>query len=212
MFHAVGINDGKVAVPEYPSVYDIYKVNRVIGVGIKRDALMNDLNTALNDQLKTLGRKRQVNINVIIANSSSTKFKDAVEHDWVGGKKNDVNVVINAPNYPKIETVQVFTFARTSGNNLVAINIRDQLQALGTLEQPTAVANLIATNVDKHYKRKDMKDFEYLKNQIEPPTWVIVLGVILSILFGCGLTYFFHTNDTVGRDYHRTRRSQFKFR
>lgn len=197
LFHKVGLAaDKNLTVPKYPSVHDIYKFTRVIPVGLNRDSIMVDLDEQLDAALSTLGTKKQVNINVIIAKTNNKNYGDMVENEWIGGKKNDVNIVINAPQYPKIDQVKVFTFGRTADNNGVAIRIRNDLMGIGSLENPTKVSEVITTNVEKHFKRKSMKDYEYLKNEIEPPMWVIVLCIILSIGLGCGLTYYFHKNET----------------
>ena len=196
LFHKVGVVADKVSVPEYPSVHDIYKITRVIPVGLKRDQIMETLDEQLDNSLTTLGAKKQVNINVIITKSANRKYGDIVENEWVGGKKNDVNIVINAPNYPKIDWVKVFTFGKTAQNNMVAVTIRNDLINLGTLENPSMVSSIITSNVERHFKRKSMKDYEYLKSEIQPPMWVIIFCVILSIVMGCGLTYYFHKNET----------------
>jgi hypothetical protein len=203
IFHNVGLIDKKLEalVPEYNYVRDIYKRDNVVTAGLKRDANIEKLDLAIANELRELGKKKQVNINIVIAKTPDKNFRYVLERKWLGGKKNDVTVVIGAPNYPKIEWVDAFTFANSADNNTLTVNLRNDLntfKGLYTIEQSDWLAKVITQNVDKHYKRKSMKDFEYLKDSIEPPTWILVLSILLSILLGIGLTYFFHQNEIGG--------------
>jgi len=40
-----------------------------------------------------------------------------------------------------------------------------------------------------------MKDYEYLKDDIQPPTWVIILAIIIAFGMSIGLTFYFHRNE-----------------
>ena len=55
-------------------------------------------------------------------------------------------------------------------------------------------------NIEKHYKKMNMEDYEYLKDNIEPPTWVLILAAIVSIGGSIGLTFFFYKNDVFGTE------------
>lgn len=204
IFHNVGVFDKKLKtmVPPYPKIRNIYKVDRVIPIGLKRDEYMEALDVSLSNSLRTLGLKKQANINVIIAKTDSNLMRYAIEREWLGGKKNDVTVVIGAPNYPEIEWVDVFTFANSADNNTLTVNLRNgllEMKGLYDLKQTRVVSGIITQNVEAHFKRKSMKDFEYLEDEIDPPTWVLVLSIVLSILLGVGLTWFFHHNELPSR-------------
>ena len=49
------------------------------------------------------------------------------------------------------------------------------------------VLDLIEGHIVKSFKRRHMSEFEYLKEAIEPPTWCIVLSVVLSVLASAGI-------------------------
>ena len=40
-----------------------------------------------------------------------------------------------------------------------------------------------------------MKEFEYLKDDIEPPTWLIVLCLVLGIGGSIGVSFVFYKHD-----------------
>lgn len=205
IFHNVGTVNPKLQslVPPYPYVYDIYKVNHVALAGYKPSVWDKTLDRELGARLRTLGAQKQVNIVVVLANTNQKLFKYALEREWLGGKKNDVVVVIGTTKFPDVQWVDVFTYANTADNNKVAVAIRDDLLRLKTLEDPVKVANIITTDVARDYKRKPMSDYEYLMDEVEPPGWVIMLAAALSVVISLTIVYFCHRNDHIPAKYKR---------
>jgi hypothetical protein len=50
-------------------------------------------------------------------------------------------------------------------------------------------------NISKHYVRPKMKDYEYLKDAIQPSATMIFVILFLSLFVSIGLTWYFHKND-----------------
>lgn len=168
-------------MPIYPSeVFDYYKINRVVNLGT--NVKTEPYNQLIAEKLKTLGKAKEVNVVLVFSNQSykdSLKLKTA----WLGGKKNDVVVVIGL----KDETLQwtnVFSWSKTP---MVEVGIKTDLSELSSIE-PNQVVNIITDNIQKHYVRREMKEFEYLKDSIEPSTTAIVIAIILSITISIGLS------------------------
>lgn len=168
----------------YPEVYQFYRYIRVLNRGTDVDGA--SLNRLLNNALKTLGPKKQVNVIVVL-----TPEPIDLENQWLGGKKNDVviNLVINKS---AIIDAKVFSWARSHKNETLVVKLRDDLKSLATYD-PARVAEAITTNLE-NYNRPQMVDFEYLKNEIDPPTWVVVLMLLLGVPGCLGLTYYFKEN------------------
>jgi len=179
-------------IPDYPHRHDYIKVDRIVPVGVSIPN-KKELNEHLSKRLIEIGPKKQANINIVVAKTGDQTYRYALEAAWLGGKKNDVTVVIGAPEYPKIAWVDVMTLGQNAGNAMLAVDIRDSLMALGTFD--IKVVDTVADSVLVHFSRKAMKDFEYLEDSIEPPTWVIVTSVIISILGSLFGTWFFHNYD-----------------
>ena len=193
-------------IPKYPRVHSHYKVNRVIPVGVRIPNIA-EWNLLLGEHLRNLGPRKEANVILVVANTPDQTYRHALERAWIGGKQNDVIVVIGASQYPKIDWVDVITFGQNAGNGLLAVQIRDNLIKIGTLENHIPVIDSIATSVDGQFKRKHMEDYEYLKDEIHPPMWVLILAFILSIGASGGLTYYFHQEDIFGTGgYHSRRR------
>lgn len=196
LFHDNSRGDSELSkkVPAYPRVYGFYRIHRVLNVDSKVSPdVINRLNTELSNDLKTLGRSKQVNIIVILTEIDDPTYRYAVERKWLGGKKNDVVIFLGLDDN-KITWTDVMTWAMNKGNELFHVTMRDGLMKIGDVTNPE-VAPFIAKTITKLYDRPQMKDFEYLEDQIDPPTWVVMLCVILAIFGSAGLTYWFHKQD-----------------
>jgi hypothetical protein len=165
-------------IPTYPdSVFDFYKINRVIGV----DVVIPDnqkWNDKLSGMLKQLGPKKQANVVVVITKFSDQDYFYALQDAWLNGKKNDVVVVIGAPEFPnKASWVNVMAL---TDSDIIRVSIRDDILDLTSLDMES-VLGVINKNVMANFKRKSMKDFAYLENEIDPPNWVIISALVFDI-------------------------------
>ena len=205
-------------VPAYPlAVYDYHYLDRVIARGFElTEAPLWNLQLAR--MLRTLGPEREVNVVVLLTATADPAYADAVRVGWRGGKKNDVVVVVGvgdaraavaqaphshpvaapaahadgggptlaaSPAPRRIEWVRVLSWTDAE---LMKVKLRDAISAIGALERDR-VLGAIASEVGAGFVRKPMADFEYLKDDISPPGWVLALLVLVS-LAASGATSF----------------------
>lgn len=200
-------------VPSYPRVHSFYKINRVLSVGSKIPGdQINSMNNAFNIALKTLGAQKQVNIIVILTEIDDPTYRYAVENAWLGGEKNDVVLFVGLDDN-KITWVDVMTWALNKGNELFHVKLRDSVKGMETFD-PDKVVAATTSMVMNHYDRPQMKDFEYLEEAIDPPTWVILLAVFFAVGGSLILTFVFHKyeiEDFIG-DLFTGRRSKYRRR
>lgn len=180
-------------VPQYPRVHNYYKVNRVINVGTSLNQEVKQLNALISESLKTLGKKKQVNVIVLITENDDPTYRHDVENAWVGGKKNDVVLFIGVDG-KTITWVDVMTFGLNRGNELFTLKLRDSVQAIKGVDV-NKIDKLLAENILNHYDRPQMSDYEYLKDDIQPPSWLLIVGVMISLICSLLLTFYFHRND-----------------
>lgn len=179
-------------LPEYPGqVYDYHYANRVlsVGVGIPDIAAWNQ---DLAMYLRKLGPLKQANVIVVFVNDSNPQFAQALRAQWLGGKKNDVVVVVGTTAYPKIDWVTVFSW---TDKEIFKVQLRDALLDLKTAERGPML-KVINDQVLAGFVRKPMADFAYLKDMIEPPSWVLYLLVGLSLIVSIGTSVYLSRNDT----------------
>lgn len=191
LFHHINANKHKRLIPTYPeTIYDLYKINRVLSVGVPVPDLV-EWNQELSVLLKTLGPQKQANVVVVIANTSDQSYLYSLEGSWIGGNKNDIIIVIGSTSYPKIDWVGVSSW---TDSQIFKVKLRDSIMALQNIERQQ-ILSLIQQHTLESYIRKEMADFKYLEDQIEPPLWVIILAVILGLVSVGGLSYYFYHND-----------------
>lgn len=188
--------------PAPHQVYDYYRVQHAydVGAGVKN---MEEWNTKLAHALRDLGPLKQVDLNVIFVKGKDISYAESLERVWMGGKKNSVNVVLNVDG-TTIDWVQVFTFGKSSGNEMLQVVLRDRLQDVkDTREVDRAIKEMVQV-VTLHYTRPKMEKYKYLRSSIRPSTAAIVWILILEVLFLAGFTWWAVVNDM--RSYHRNRR------
>jgi hypothetical protein len=182
-------------IPAYPlNVYNFYSIDRVVPVGVNIPNL-REWDTALAEKLKTLGPTYQANVVVVITKIADPNYFYALQDAWLNGKKNDIVVVIGAPEFPaKAQWVNIMALTKT---DLFQVQLRDALLDLDSLTVNNVI-NTIDSNVRANFKRRSMKEFQYLESEIDPPTWVIVLAIVTIILSYAGFwVYTINTTDHV---------------
>ncbi len=189
--------EGKWAgqLPEYPRVYDHYRADKFIGGG--KEA--NDLLAAMNGRL---GKKKQVDVIVVVTRSGDREFKEALKEHWLGGKKNDLVVVIGVPQPPAIAWADVVTWSRSDE---MGIQIRDRLQALPAFDVPQ-ILGVIESEVDKGFVRRRWSDFDYLKSTIEVTDTVRTVLFVVGILASLIMTFVSYKYDIFNEE----RRQQYR--
>lgn len=191
-------------IPNYPNnIYDIYRVDRAISVGVSVPDL-KEWNQDISNMLRKLGPQRQANVIVLFVNTADQSYLHALEGKWIGGKKNDIIVLIGTTSYPKMDWVAISSWTDKA---LFKVQLRDDIFALGNIDR-ASIIKAIETNTMKTFERKQMKDFEYLKTNISPPFWVLTLAIILGIIASLGCSYAFYRNNTQFK--HRNRFGAFR--
>ncbi len=178
------IEDGQKI--EYPVLYDYYKIQRVFYVtdNIKELNDWNDDFSKLNSSFK------DANV-ILFINYEDKNWPEKLAQDWYGHNINDVIIVIGLN---KDETISHVDVRSWSSNDLVNISIRDEILNLKTIDKDK-INSIIYDNVNKYYIYQSMDNFKYLEDDIEIPSFVYVLILIILLLVSPVITYFFHKNE-----------------
>lgn len=177
--------DSKItyAIPEYPlSIYDYYYIDRAITID---NAVSNtkEWSTEISKALLDLGGAKQVNL-VMVFTKNPQDFSEQLNTAWLGGKKNDVIVVIGTQDGLKVDWVNVLSW---TNQEHFKVSLRDSL--LEAPLNPTNTVQLIAKHIESNFVRRKMKEFEYLQADIEPPTYVMVISFFIFLIPIGGLLY-----------------------
>ena len=173
-------------------------IDRVINAGVDLpDGWMETVDRQLDVALSTLGGKKQVNILVYVVNTSDQAFLHALEEEWVNGKKNDVIVLIGAPER-KIAWVSVMAWTDVEE---FKIQLRDKVFALKTLDgNAEKLAKLITDQValppqQGGYERKPMDELEYLAGDVSLPWWSVIILFLINFLIAYAIGWALRNNE-----------------
>jgi hypothetical protein len=195
-------------LPAYPQLHGIYKLNRVLDLGVGVPNL-SDWQRGLDDYMKNLGGLKQINIFVIFVPTIDPAYKAALEAHWRGANKNDTIIIIGVDNGTKtIDLVDVITWAKEPIYKLTLIDSLRGVKHLDDEKTPALALSAINEATLSLYERRPMVEFEYLKDEIDPPTWVLVLSIIFAIPGSLALAFLFDRIDLYamlnrGRSYRR---------
>jgi hypothetical protein len=169
----------------YPDkVYDFYRLDRFVTPGFSfTDAAQWNQDISL--MLRELGPKKQVNVIVVVAKTADLEYEYALRDHWEGVNKNDVVLLIGSTDGQKIEFARVISWTKSE---LFKIELSDAVRALGVIDR-TQIIPLVSAQIGKNFERRRMREFEYLSNEIDPPTWLIVTLLVLLLGGYGGVTY-----------------------
>lgn len=180
-------------IPAYPRVYDYHYADRVHAMGVKLPD-QKQWSLDLANILKKLGPAKQVNVQIIFVNTPDQSYRHAVERAWLGGKKNDVVLIVGVVEYPKIAWVDIMTFALNSGNELFQVSLRDAITEIGVVDREKFMG-VITEQVMTKYDRPHMRDYEYLKDEMKPPVWVIILCIFVGLFGSISVSYMAYKGE-----------------
>ena len=143
--------------------------------------------------MRQLGPQARANFILVAVNTTDTRYAEDLRQHWLGGKKNDVILVLGVND-------KVLNWARVvswSENKMIHVDLRDKIMEAfeGKALEVDGVLAIADKSIRKNFTRMDEEKYEYLKDSIEPPMWMVILSLVLGILASCGLTYFFHKNE-----------------
>ena len=179
-------------LPPYPSFpYDYYYVNRFFSEGFR---LPPDDERQWNWDLMQLnadlGASKKVNIIVGMIKNADPNYEFALEEHWLGGKPNDVVILMGVPDYPRVAWVRVVSWA----NEEFRVGLRHDIMLL-TADRREQILAAARRHIQTGYVKRSWSDFDYLAATVQPsPTasaWLFGIGLVLC----GGLSVYFYAND-----------------
>ena len=186
---------------DYPQRHDIYKLNHVHAMGVQLPEIA-EWNDTLGKMLRSLGAAKQINIFVIVVNTTDRSYIHAVQQHWRGANKNDAVIAIGSADGVTIQWADVFSWSKKAEFDVA---VRNGITAHGKLEK-NAILGIIQEATLSDYVRRPMAEYEYLKDEIDPPMWVLVILIILAVPGSLALAWFFDGYDLDARVFGRSSR------
>src|SRR5581483_10351865 len=184
-------------IPSYPGeVYDYYRVRRLVSQVALPDS--EAWNKDLAEVNADLGPTKQADVAVVVLSQKPREFYSALEEKWIGGKKNDVVLVIDLDSNGVIDWVEVMAW---TDNKIFQVELRDEVYGSGVQHlNRESIIKSIKFYVQRDYVRKHMKDFEYLKGLIRPTTGQWIFAMLLGLIVSVGLGVYFYNEDPFDDD------------
>lgn len=196
-------------MPLYPiAVFDYYRIDRIVTPNV-RLANETQWNAELSKMLSTVGPRRQMNMIVVFVDAPR-EYATGLRYHWKGFKKNDAVVVIGVQR-GLITWSQTMSWSKNASFDIEMRHLIDDYvgQPAANLD-PARIMPAAGAIASRAFDRRTMKEFEYLKADIPPPTWLIWTEVILGLLLGAGATYLFHRVDLDDAIFNRRRSNGFR--
>lgn len=166
-------------VPDYPALVDTPrggKQYRVTNEGVVLPAGWKDaMEWNLDVLADEVGASKQCNPMIYLTQGGPDRA-EAVRAKWVGGKKNDVIVVLGVSQWPKVDWATCISWSK---NEMLPAATRDMFMD-SSLDDGINVTNKFRDTIRKFYVRRSMKEFEYLKNEVDVPAWIYWVSVLFT--------------------------------
>jgi len=181
-------------LPSYPGkVYDHYRIDRVVLVGV----VLSDLrawNEELSEVNARLNPDKQANVVLVLVKDKPHEYFMALRQHYLGGKKNDVIVVVSVNDSINIQWADAMSL---TDHKELMVKLRDNIVDLKAIDSsnPGQVLGVVENNVRQYYVRKSMEDFKYLAANITPSVTQWLVCLILGFLISIGLSIYMVANE-----------------
>lgn len=176
LFQKQGLMENFPNLPNYPSqIYDYYKINRLITDG-NFNIDKKEWNNKLMQINSVIGPMKEANLIIVLTDTNNLDYFYALEQKWLGGKKNDIIVVMSVNEENKFNWIKTMALTQSQ---IFQVTLENSLRDFNTLD--ISILDKIKNQIKTNYQRKPMKDFEYLKASIKPTMKQLIISLI------CGL-------------------------
>jgi len=156
---------------EYPDM-DSY-AGPIFGDGLNRE----EGRRLLEYHNSRLGPSKQIRMWILVYKNLSIDSAKKQANYWNGGNKNELIICIGSDNDNKVTWCDLITWCEKED---MKIEIRNKVIEIGNVDLVKIVESIIPI-VEPKYKRKEFKDFAYVK--VNHPTWVYVWSVIITVFW-----------------------------
>ncbi len=171
---------------EYPQITENYKLKSIIGDS-GYDAYFADKKFDYLNGL--LGHKKEVRLFVLVFKNQPIEAALYQEAHWSGANMNEFVICIGVDNSRNVKWCKILSWTRCE---TLKAEVKDFVQQQKKLNLRD-VADFTKDKVEKEFKIRNFKEFSYLT--VDPPTWMVVLTYVLTILVNLGISVWVIRNE-----------------
>lgn len=158
-----------------PAIYDYYRVDHVVG-----EVELPEVESTLD----VLLQGKRFNVKVVTVVDKPIEYFYSVMMSWLGGKINDVIIVVNLDKDNKVVWVKVNTYAKGYKNQMMIKELESL--TLGKVYDKTLVSGQVSL-ITKEIIILPESEFEEKLDMVEIPTGLLVLMIIINLLISIGI-------------------------
>lgn len=175
----------KLGLFDYPKIKN-YDQNPILGL---RGCTENDIReiSYLNG---VYGKDKQFRMYLMFFYNKDLQVSIDQQSYWVGGNKNEFNVCIGLDSLTnKIQWVNAFSWM---DKPTLEVNVESYFNSRDTVDIKE-FSEYINRLIPSQWERKEFKDFEYLKSELNSTAYTVI--IILLSLYNIGISIFVIKND-----------------
>lgn len=175
----------KLGLFDYPKIKN-YDQNPILGL---RGCTENDIReiSYLNG---VYGKDKQFRMYLMFFYNKDLQVSIDQQSYWVGGNKNEFNVCIGLDSLTnKIQWVNAFSWM---DKPTLEVNVESYFNSRDTVDIKE-FSEYINRLIPSQWERKEFKDFEYLKSELNSTAYTVI--IILLFLYNIGISIFVIKND-----------------
>lgn len=175
----------KLGLFDYPKIKN-YDQNPILGL---RGCTENDIReiSYLNG---VYGKEKQFRMYLMFFYNKDLQVSIDQQSYWVGGNKNEFNVCIGLDSLTnKIQWVNAFSWM---DKPTLEVNVESYFNSRDTVDIKE-FSEYINRLIPSQWERKEFKDFEYLKSELNSTAYTVI--IILLFLYNIGISIFVIKND-----------------
>ncbi|MFH1712296.1 MAG: hypothetical protein ABH846_03625 [Patescibacteria group bacterium] len=162
---------------EYPEIYSFYKRDYILGDAGSGTAKAQQMLTYWNAKL---GKKKEVQMMVLVFKNKSEQAGFIQEAYWQGGNKNEFIIAVGVNDANEIQWVRVISWTRVEELKIDARNYVNQMKHQNKTFDVVSLIDWMRTEVDAQFVRLPFATFDFL--EVEPPMWMVVVVYILTLI------------------------------
>ncbi len=174
------------SLPSYPlDIRDGYQLDRLVTVGMDL-ADADEWNKEIAELAADLSSR--ANIVIVVLRDQPLVYMDSLRWEWRGGKENDVVLVASLDAQRRIQWADVMAW---STDERLKVALRGAVEALGVFER-RPVLDALRGSIQKHYVKRPLSDFEYLRSRsgLSLPRMRLALAISLAITALLGFVFY----------------------
>ena len=170
-------------LPDYPQIYDGFKVTRGFSQIVLGDELSHSLAVAQRDWGKFYG----ANVIVCIVDVKQAGFSEALKNKWYGGKKNDVVLTLYVQG-TTVQKAEVFSRSTSEKRDATMADfnmiLRENAARMGEYDIGSLLGVLAVAL--PYFQREDLSKYDFLESDYQSPWWlgILIIIIMLGAMFG----------------------------